>query len=107
MEYVFQRQACDSVLLMSLPPPYSQCSMKNSSIQNLQIDTYMQYVLAALADVPSVSDVEISPEAKWRPAGSGGPFLEAGQAYVASSDAGVAGSATHIKAEVQREGTTT
>lgn len=49
-----------------------QCphSMKNSSVQNLQLDSYTKRILQQLENYPNVTEVEVAPDARWRPAGS-------------------------------------
>ena len=53
-------------------PFLSSCSMRNSSVQNLQIDAFTQRILEHLAGRLDVVDVELSPEGLWRPVTSGG-----------------------------------
>jgi hypothetical protein len=55
--------------------------MINSSVYSLQVDTYTKMILDSLEPHPDIMEVEISPEAKWRPAGSSGPFLDVGQPF--------------------------
>ncbi len=43
--------------------------MRNSCVQNLQVDTYMVTLLASLSDSPDMIEVEIAPNATWRPTG--------------------------------------
>ncbi|CAD7704203.1 unnamed protein product [Ostreobium quekettii] len=45
-------------------------TMKGSCVQRLQRDVYMDKVLQCLKMAPDVSEVEVSPEGKWRPAAS-------------------------------------
>eukprot|EP00191_Tetraselmis_sp_GSL018_P003780 CAMPEP_0177597016 /NCGR_PEP_ID=MMETSP0419_2-20121207/11466_1 /TAXON_ID=582737 /ORGANISM="Tetraselmis sp., Strain GSL018" /LENGTH=857 /DNA_ID=CAMNT_0019089117 /DNA_START=251 /DNA_END=2821 /DNA_ORIENTATION=- len=54
-----------------------QCpqTMKNSTVENLQVDAYVERVLAAVKDTP-VAEIELSPEGLWRPAGSTRPFID-------------------------------
>eukprot|EP00193_Tetraselmis_chui_P000747 CAMPEP_0177758088 /NCGR_PEP_ID=MMETSP0491_2-20121128/4001_1 /TAXON_ID=63592 /ORGANISM="Tetraselmis chuii, Strain PLY429" /LENGTH=724 /DNA_ID=CAMNT_0019273805 /DNA_START=584 /DNA_END=2758 /DNA_ORIENTATION=+ len=54
-----------------------QCpqTMKNSSIENLQIDSYTERILQMLEHT-SYNEVEISPEALWRPAGTEQDFRD-------------------------------
>lgn len=47
--------------------------MRNSSVHNLQVDTYTVKVLEGLARLPAVTEVELSPEGKWRPASASRP----------------------------------
>jgi hypothetical protein len=49
--------------------------MRNSHIFNLQVDVFMQRILACVAGMPDVSAVEVSQSGEWRPAGSGRPWL--------------------------------
>ncbi|EFJ51003.1 hypothetical protein VOLCADRAFT_88201, partial [Volvox carteri f. nagariensis] len=48
-----------------------QCpiSMNHSTVHSLQIDTYMQRIISALADHPAVMEVEVEADGSWRPAG--------------------------------------
>ena len=55
--------------------------MVNSSIQSLQVDTYTRHILEALAPVPEVMEVEVSPEGRWRPSGSAGAFMDVGHPF--------------------------
>eukprot|EP00951_Prasinocladus_malaysianus_P026383 scaffold234125_cov50-Prasinocladus_malaysianus.AAC.2 len=54
-----------------------QCphSMKNSCIQRLQVDAFIERVLFLLEGT-DCSEVEVSPEGLWRPAGSSDPFRD-------------------------------
>ncbi|GFH21596.1 E3 SUMO protein ligase SIZ1-like proteon [Haematococcus lacustris] len=45
--------------------------MRNSCVQQLQIDSYVAAVLAGLANRPDVSEVDIAPDGTWRPAAPG------------------------------------
>lgn len=57
------------MLSLPLPPsaPIPSC---------MQIDTYMLRVLQCLASAPHVSDVELSADGRWRPAGVEGPWFD-------------------------------
>ncbi|GIL47263.1 hypothetical protein Vafri_4124 [Volvox africanus] len=48
-----------------------QCptSMAHTTVHSLQIDTYMQRIISALANFPSVMEVEVESDGSWRPAG--------------------------------------
>nr|QBB20015.1 E3 SUMO protein ligase SIZ1-like proteon [Ettlia sp. YC001] len=46
-----------------------------STIQNLQVDSYLAHILACLADNPEVTEIEINPDGQWRPAGSSSDFM--------------------------------
>ena len=72
--------------------------MKHSCVKMLQVDVYAASILDALSSRPDVLSVEISPEARWRPAGGGedAPWHEAGDkpyppAAVAAAAAAAAG----------------
>jgi hypothetical protein len=47
----------------------SQRSMRNSCVQQLQVDTYVAAILEALKGQPDISEVDIGPDGRWRPAG--------------------------------------
>ncbi|WIA09682.1 hypothetical protein OEZ85_009068 [Tetradesmus obliquus] len=50
-------------------------SSKPSCVQSLQVDAYLTHILRVLAGLPEVTEVEITPEAHWRPAGSTAAFM--------------------------------
>jgi hypothetical protein len=45
-----------------------------SSVQMLQIDAYINAILKCLRHRPEVTEVEVTPEGLWRPAGSAEPY---------------------------------
>eukprot|EP00798_Chlamydomonas_sp_ICE-L_P025202 gene25202-10843_t len=45
------------------------CSMLNSCVENLQVETYTRCILHQLQNRSDVYEVEISPDGRWRPAG--------------------------------------
>lgn len=49
-----------------------------------QIDTYTARVLECVESMPAVMEVEISPEATWRPAGSTGAWQHLDQPFNAT-----------------------
>lgn len=49
--------------------PYTS---KEACVMDVQVDTYMQAILHALRDQPAVMDVQIGPDARWRPVGPNG-----------------------------------
>ncbi len=51
-------------------------SLAATSVDRLQQDTYLSEVVRALAQQPGVTQVELDPEGRWRPAGSTGPFWD-------------------------------
>ncbi|GAX74030.1 hypothetical protein CEUSTIGMA_g1480.t1 [Chlamydomonas eustigma] len=73
----------DAFLTMAERTRKWQCphSMINSSVYSLQVDTFTKAILDSLEAYTDIMEVEISPEAKWRPAGSSGPFQDAGQPF--------------------------
>lgn len=56
-------------------------AQKLHSKPNNALPCSSQAILQALASAPEVTEVEISPEGRWRPAGSTGRFLGAGDPY--------------------------
>eukprot|EP00887_Chlorella_sp_A99_P007921 scaffold12.g7921.t1 len=49
-------------------------TLQNSTVRQLQVDAYMQRVLASLGGAPHVTDIEISADGLWRPNGSDGAW---------------------------------
>ncbi|GMH32755.1 hypothetical protein BSKO_00589 [Bryopsis sp. KO-2023] len=49
-------------------------SLRPSCVQNLQVDVYVERVLACLRDAPNINEVEVNPEGGWRPNGTTGPW---------------------------------
>ena len=68
-----------------------QCphSLMDSSIFQLTSDSFIQAILDSLSRNEEVTEIEVSPDAKWRPAGSQGPFLAPGEPYVSMSATGI------------------
>eukprot|EP00873_Tetraselmis_striata_P015353 jgi/Tetstr1/435617/TSEL_024519.t1 len=62
-----------------------QCpqTMKNSSIEQLQVDAYIERALALLAPTP-FTEIEVSPEGLWRPAGTAEEFRDIQQDLAAA-----------------------
>jgi hypothetical protein len=68
----------------------------------VQIDSFLTHILRVLSGLPDVTEVEITPEGLWRPAGSSAPFMSvleqakdmraaAAAAAAAAASAGAAG----------------
>ncbi|KAF6256419.1 hypothetical protein COO60DRAFT_110528 [Scenedesmus sp. NREL 46B-D3] len=77
-------------------------SNKPSCVQSLQVDGYLTHVLRVLAGLPDVTEVEITPEALWRPAGSRAAFmsvLEQAQDMRAAVAAAAAAAASVVAAD--------
>jgi hypothetical protein len=46
--------------------------MRHSSVNQLQVDTYMAAILTSLTAYPHISEVEVDREGRWRPVVGGG-----------------------------------
>ncbi|KAI3425891.1 hypothetical protein D9Q98_007864 [Chlorella vulgaris] len=51
-------------------------TLKNSTVEQLQVDSFTQQVLQCLQSRPAITDVEISAEGRWRPDGSSGEWFD-------------------------------
>lgn len=72
----------------------------------MQIDAYLTHIIKALAALPEVTEVEINPEAQWRPAGSSAPFMSVldHEHDVAAAAAAAASAAAAPAAAAGRDG---
>lgn len=55
-------------------------TLKNSTVKQLEIDTYFQHVLKCTANVPEITDIEINAGGLWRPDGSNSTWFSITQA---------------------------
>lgn len=80
-------------------------TLKNSSVRHLQVDTFTQQVLQALADFPHITDVEISNEGQWRPDGWGDTWFSITQAIGEVQEAIAAAGGGNAAVEARRRST--
>ncbi|KAL6784782.1 SIZ1 [Auxenochlorella protothecoides x Auxenochlorella symbiontica] len=80
-------------------------TLRNSTIKQLQPDTYMAEVLAAVSRFPDIEEVELGADGRWRPVGRAcGPFdirdgVEGAAAAIAGAASGMPAGSARVKAE--------